>query len=349
LANHPLLVKAREAGNPVIEGEKATFIWQGRTAPLLMDDKHNWEDDPQTMQRMGPGLWSYSMHLAKDAYIEYGFLDPKKGECIADPLNRNRIGNGINSTNHYFYMPRGEPSPIARPEPGVPRGTLTRIQVETKDYVVGTKRAVVLYQPPIKKPVPLVVVFDGTDYLRHASLNIIVDNLIAQNHVAPFAMAMIKDGGQARNLEYSCSESTLEFVVDCVLPLAQENLRLIPPGRGAYGVAGASLGGLMALYSAMRLPRLFGKILCQSGAFIFSEPESVLVDLVRHFPPPKIDIWMNAGRYDWLLEGNRQMYSLLKKRNFSVKYHEYSGGHNFTSWRNEIWRGMEALFRIQNG
>jgi enterochelin esterase-like enzyme len=206
----------------------------------------------------------------------------------------------------------------------------------------------VLYQPPIKRPVPLVVVLDGSEYLRGASLNIIVDNLIAQKRVAPFAMAMIKGGGLARNQEYSCSDSTLEFILECVLPLAQENLSLIPPERGGYGVAGVSLGGLMALYTAMRLPRIFGKAICQSGAFMFSGSESVLVDLVRHIPPPRINIWMNAGKYDWLLEGNRQMYSLLKKKNFSVNFFEYPGGHNFTSWRNEIWRGMESLFRIRN-
>jgi enterochelin esterase-like enzyme len=343
---HPLLAKAREAGNPVIDKEKATFIWQGKTAPLLMDDTHNWEDDPQTMQRIGRGLWSHSIYLAKDAYIEYGFLDPKSGERVSDPLNKNRTGNGGNATNHYFYMPRGRPTPLAKRDAGAPKGTLTRIEVETRDTMVGAKRAVMLYQPPIKRPVPLVVVFDGSEYLRGASLNIIVDNLIARKRVAPFAMAMIKGGGQARNQEYSCSDSTLEFILECVFPLAQENLSLIPPERGGYGVAGASLGGLMALYAAMRLPGIFGKAICQSGAFMFPRPESVLVDLVRHAPASKIDIWMDAGKYDWLLEGNRQMFSLLKKRNYSVKYHEYSGGHNFTCWRNEIWRGLEALFRI---
>ena len=342
---HPLLTKARLMGNPIIECEKATFIWQGRTAPRLVDDLHNWEDDPQTMRRIGPGLFSYSMRLANDTYMEYGFLDPKNGDRIADPLNQKRILNGIHSSNHYFYMPRGGPSPLTQAAPGVPRGTITRFQVPTKEYLVGSKRTVILYQPAVKDPVPLMVVYDGTEYLRRAKLNIIADNLIAQKRVRPFAMALIKNGGQARNLEYSCSESTLAFVVDCIIPLAKENLRLISQGRGEYGVAGASLGGLMALYSGIRLPKLFGKVISQSGAFTFSEHESLLADLVRHLPPQKIDIWMNAGVYEWLLETNRQMYALLKEKNYKVKYCEFSGGHNYTSWRNEIWRGMEALFR----
>jgi enterochelin esterase family protein len=110
-------------------------------------------------------------------------------------------------------------------------------------------------------------------------------------------------------------------------------------------VLGASLGGLMAVYTGVRLPRIFGKVLSQSGAFIIPGHEFVVVDLVRHTPPPEIDIWMNAGRYELLLDENRRMYTLLKEKKYNVKYHEYPGGHNYTSWRNDIWRGLEALFR----
>jgi len=345
MPTHPLLAMARTSGNPVIEGENAIFIWQGKTAPRLMDDLHNWEEDPQTMQRAGMELWTYSMPLAADAYFEYAFLDPKTGERIPDPLNQNRIWNGINAYNHFFYMPGGRPTPLVQPVKGVAKGTVTRYQVPTKEYVVGASRSVYLYQPPVKAPVPLVVVYDGPDYLKRAKLNVIVDNLIAAKRVRPFAMAMVQNGGPARSLEYSCSESMLGFVFECVIALAQEHLTLTPTGSEPYGVLGASLGGLMAMYTGMRLPRVFGKVLSQSGAFILPEHEFVVVDLIRHAPRPEIDIWMNAGHYEWLLDGNRQMYALLKEKKYKVKYHEFSGGHNYTSWRDDIWRGLVALYR----
>ncbi len=206
------------------------------------------------MQRAGTEFWFYSMSLATDAYLEYAFLDAKTGERVPDPLNPNRIWNGINAFNHYFYMPRSGPSPLVQPAKGVVRGKVTRLKVPTKEYVVGANRTVYLYQPPVKAPVPLVVVYDGSDYLKRAKLNVIVDNLIAAKRVRPFAMAMIQHGGPARSLEYSCSESTLGFVFEGIIPLAQEHLNLTPPGGEAYGVLGASLGGLMAMYTGMRLP-----------------------------------------------------------------------------------------------
>ncbi len=340
-----LLAKVHLTGNPVIEGETATFIWHGKNVPHYIDDIHNWEEDPQPMQRLNPGFWCLPIRLAKDAYLEYGFLNPKTGARVPDPLNQKRVWNGINSFNHYFYMPGGGPSPLAQPINGVPRGMVRKFQIPTRETISGNKRSVTFYQPAAAKPVPLVVVYDGPDYLKQIRLNVIVDNLVAAKRVRPFAMAMIQNGGKARSLEYNCSESTLGFINECVIPLAQEQLRLTPAVKGKWGVAGASLGGLMAMYTGVRCPQVFGKVLSQSGTFSTIEHESILSDLILCAPRPEIEIWMNTGLYESLLENNRQMNALLRKKDFHVKYHEYPGGHNYTSWRDDIWRGLEELFQ----
>ncbi len=345
MPTHPMLAMARTSGNPVIGNETVTFLWQGRTAPHLVDDLHNWDEDPQTMQRVGTELWAYSMPLAADAYLEYGFVDPKTGERLPDPLNQNSKWNGSNAYNHFFYMPQAGPSPLVKPLTGVTRGSLTHYQRPANENMSGGKRSVHLYQPAVKTPVPLLVVFDGGDYLKQGRLNVIADNLIGSKRVRPFAMALVNNGGAARTLEYSCSEATVDFLFETVIPLAQEHLILTPPGGEPYGVLGASLGGLMALYTGMRLPKVFGKVLSQSGAFIVYEHESVVLDLIRYTPPPDIQVWMDAGRYEFLLHGNRQVYAILKEKQYRVRYHEFSGGHNYTAWRNDIWRGLEALFR----
>jgi enterochelin esterase-like enzyme len=344
MPTHPLLAMARTSGNPVIQGELATFIWHGPTAPRLVDDLHNWDDSPQKMLSAGSNLWSFSVPLPLDAYLEYGFIDPKTGGRIPDPLNSRRVWNGTNAYNHYFYMPNGKPSTLVQPAPGVARGTVTKHSVSGGDYIAGAKRTVYLYRPPVEFPVPLLFVYDGSDYLHRARLNFIVDNLIAGKRIRPFAMAMVNNGGAARTVEYSCSESTLGLLMECVLPLAKEHLDLEPVKDGGYGIMGASLGGSMALFTALRLPRVFRKVLTQSGAFIAPDYQFVVVDLVRWVPPPALDIWMDAGRLEWLLEGNRQMYALLEEKRYQVKYREFSGGHNYTAWRNDVWHGLESLY-----
>jgi enterochelin esterase family protein len=153
---------------------------------------------------------------------------------------------------------------------------------------------------------------------------------------------------QARFIEYNCSEATLGALLTHVLPLAQEHLDLIVVKNtpGAYGMLGASMGGLMALYSAMRLPQIFGSVISQSGAFNPRGYDSVLSELVRLCEPKPIRVWMDTGVYDfrYLISANRQMRDLLVERGYDVTYKEYNAGHNFPAWRDEIWRGLEHLY-----
>jgi enterochelin esterase-like enzyme len=339
-----LHAKIKKSGNPIIENEVATFIWEGKNPPRVIDDTHNWDDSPQKMLNAGRNLWYFPIPLPTDAYLEYAFLDPKTGERIPDPLNPRRVWNGINAFNHYFYMPQGMSSPLVHGKKGIAHGAVTKYSIPTREYVTGRMRTVYLYHPPVKEPVPLLIVLDGSEYLHRGKLNTITDNLIAGKRIRPIAMALIKNGGPSRTVEYSCGESTTGFLMECVLPLAREHLTLEPEEHGNYGILGASLGGSMALFTSLRLPGVFRKVLSQSGAFMAPDYQAVVVDLVRYAPRPDIKIWMDVGRLEWLLKGNQEMYALLEKKNYHVKYREFPGGHNYTSWRNDIGFGLEAMY-----
>ena len=265
---------------------------------------------------------------------------------MPDPLNPLSCPNGFGDNNHYFYMPGAAPSPLTRRPRRVPKCTLTRYQLATDELLVGRQRSVYLYQPPTDEPCPLVVVFDGQDYVRRGKLIQIVDNLIHQQRIRPIALALIYHGGNARTQEYACNDATLGFLDSAVLPLARKELNLkdVSEVPGGYGVLGASMGGLMALYAGLRMPDIFGKVLSQSGAFRLFGYQMVVVDLVRYFPVQPLNIWMDTGRYEFLLQANRDMHSLLVDRDYQVSYREYPGGHNYTCWRDDIWRGLAYLF-----
>ena len=53
---------------------------------------------------------------------------------------------------------------------------------------------------------------------------------------------------------------------------------------------------------------------------------------------------MDVGRYEWLLDCNRQMAELLVEKGYAVTYREYNAGHNYPAWQNDVWRGLESLF-----
>ena len=176
-----------------------------------------------------------------------------------------------------------------------------------------------------------------------------MDNLIAKNRIRPVALALVTHGGDARAIEYLCSEATLGFLYDRVLSLATQELNLIDlQGKlGGFGIMGASMGGLMALYTSLRMPDIFGHSLSQSGVFSFEDHDFIVMDMVRYLPVPPVKIWMDVGKFEYLLASNRVMHQLMVDRGYQIHYREYQGEHNYTSWRNDLWRGLEFLF-LQN-
>jgi enterochelin esterase family protein len=365
-----LLARAQATGHPLIKGNKVTFLWQGTSAPHLIDDLHDWEENPQKLRRVSSDLWAVSFDLARDAYFEYAFFDPQTKSRLRDPLNPRRIWNGLGNYNHFFYMPEGSPSPWAIRQRNISRGQLTSHTVDTWIMKFSGKRAVKLYHPPTKERVPLLIVYDGSDYLRRGRLPLIVDNLIAAKRIRPIAMAFLPNGGPRRGLEYACSDATLAWIDHDVLPLASRELNLVDIKKqpGAFGVLGASFGGLMSVYTGLRLPEIFGRVLSQSPVFETEGRDFVAVDLIRHAtvvrdgipqPPNPAEyhhlhlrqvqvsaprIYMDVGAFDFLLEDDRRMVPLLREHGFDLTYHEYIGAHNYTSWRDHVHLGLEKMF-----
>lgn len=355
MSGEEFLTRAQQEGTPLVEGDTATFVWQGAEPPVLRGDFNGWatENTPawepadagrRKGRKAAERVWVARLPLAADAYMEYG-LGPDKAR-VPDSFNRRKLPNGMGEFNHWFYMPQGGPTPLAQRRPGVPTGVVTRHDAPTYMFVAGKQRRVDLYRPPVDGPAPLMVVYDGSDFKRRASLPTMVDNLIAEGRIAPIALAMVANGGGSRMAEYGCSDTALLFVHQIVLPLAQKHLDLVDPAQqpGAYGVMGASMGGLMSVYTALRLPQVFGRVLSQSGAFHLREHVTMAVELAQVLPPPPVHIWMDVGRYEWLLDSNRRMHALLRERGYDVTYREFSAGHNYPAWRDDLWRGLEALF-----
>lgn len=357
--------RALESGNPVVQGNRVTFIWEGEAAPQLISDLTGWEDKPKPFRRVSATpstslrtglqpasspsaktLWSCSLTVPRDAYVEYAFYDSATEEKFLDPWNEHTVNNGLGSRNNFFYMPETMPSPFSMRRAEVHASTLTRHRVSTDLLQDDGERDVYLYKSPVSEAVPLLVVYDGYEYLNRAKLTTIVDNLIADGRIRPIALAFLQNGKSRRNVEYLCSDATLTWLEREILPLAHEHLRLLDTEEypGAYGVLGASAGGLMSMYTCLRMPEIFGKVLCQSGVFSLNERDFTVVDLVRYGHARNIKIWMDVGTLEELLDDNRRMVALLREKKYDVTYREFSASHNFTAWRNDIWHGLEEMF-----
>ncbi len=345
-----LRARVKAEGNPLIDGDTVTFVWDGKKAPYLHLETNNFR--PVELENVATKLWVHTIKLPSDAYIEYNFAKKKNKpkSIVVDPYNSKTTDTGVGHDNHYFSMPDRIHTPLIKKRKGIDKGTVTKHALDLGIIGAGISRDVWLYAPVATEPVPLLVVLDGKDYYERGKIVQIVDNLIADGKIEPIALAMIDNAGAYRMAEYNQNESIPMMLDWSLLPLAKKHLNLIDTkdAHGAYGILGASMGGLMALYIGLRMPDIFGKVISQAGAFFtYQDGREALIHLmVDLLPPAPIKIWQDCGIYDWLHPVNVDMLERLQRKDYDVTYVEHSGGHNYTSWRDLLPSALETMFGV---
>jgi enterochelin esterase family protein len=348
-----LLERAQQQGAPLIDGDRVTFVWEGESAPGLIGDFNQWGSSPTGityLERVVQNVWAVTLTLPPDAYMEYIFTsDPDDDDArLLDPLNPLQVSNGIGKVNNYFLMPECHDPNLDQFISGLPQGRVTRHAISSESLVLGMRRDVWLYHPPTKEPVPLLVVLDGRDYMRLADITQMVANMIGLNLIRPIALALIDNAKQGRFVEYNASEAAVMMINTFVIPLAYAHLKLIDTDHqpGVWGILGASMGGTQALYTALRQPQIFGKVIGQSGAYNLqiNGIDSIVMKLVKDASRKDLKLWLDCGIYDTLLDQNRALHTLLTARGYDVTYREYNAGHNYSAWSMSLPEALKTLF-----
>jgi enterochelin esterase-like enzyme len=108
-------------------------------------------------------------------------------------------------------------------------------------------------------------------------------------------------------------------------------------------IAGSSRGALIASYSGLCHPEIFGNVISLSGSYWWSpgEVSGELVEdsgwLVKQFaesPASRLNVYMDVGTWEGSaqLMTNRVLYSVLKGKGCHVVYVEFPGGHAPFNW-----------------
>ena len=107
-----------------------------------------------------------------------------------------------------------------------------------------------------------------------------------------------------------------KFLVDELMPVVKENFAVLED-RENTGVGGASMGGMISHYIALKYPELFSKCMVFSPAYSFIEWDTMVEDFKSY------DYKRIEGIRFYILSGGNEVERNLKTLDSSVKCYEH--------------------------
>lgn len=349
------LVHANEF--PLQDGSSATFVFMGAADEVrLRHWVYGLENSTDLVRAENTDLWHLTLEFPPESRVEYKLevVRGGHGEWMEDPLNPRRAldpfgANSVLTTEGYQ-----EPAWIYH-DPASREGRLKSMTVSSRAF--GDQRALQVYEPArlrIGKPLSLVVVHDGSDYLRFTGMKTILDNLIHRQEIESAVYAFIDSPDRLR--EYADAEAHADFLTHELWPALAERYDLIDQPHGRC-LMGASFGGVASFSAAERHPGFWGKLLLQSGSFAFTDIGSrnrrgplfdrvvAFVNRYRDHPTAVSQrVFMSCGVYESLIYENRSLAPMLTSTGMQVRLVEARDGHNWHNWRDRLREGLSWLF-----
>lgn len=241
--------------------------------------------------------------------------------------------------------------------PTVAKGKVDALEVTDNQY--GRKRKVWIYLPagynvPSASAYPLIISFDGQDYINDIPAPTILDNLIAAKKIAPTVQVFV-DNSEDRLGDLANHQKFADFLANDLVTWVRKNYHVTTRADETI-VCGYSAGGLGASYVAYRYPSLFGKVLSQSGAYWRGNEGSAGPEWLtaQYESSPKLGIkfyivvggaeTMKNASGKSMIETNRHLRDVLLAKGYEVGYLEApGGGHMPESWRTQLADGLIFL------
>lgn len=342
---------------PLVEGKNATLVWRGEADEVRLRHFIFGLETSQPLTRIeGTKVWYLDIEIPPRSRVEYK-LEVRRGEhneWIRDPLNphlaRDPFGaNSVLQGEGYAIPEWTRPDPKSRP------GSLEPLAMRSR--VFGDMRSGHLYLPARfrrTRQYPLLVIHDGSDYLKYSGMKVVLDNLIERLEIPPLIAVFVDSPDRLR--EYANDERHARFLTEELAPRLAKRLPLIDTPRGRC-LMGASFGGVAALSTAVRYPGFWGRLLLQSGSFAFTDighqnhrgplfnPVVKFMNAFREEPTAISErVFVSCGVYESLIYENRSLVPLLDETGMQVRFVEARDGHNWENWRDRTREGLSWLY-----
>jgi enterochelin esterase-like enzyme len=342
---------------PLVEGPSVTFVYRGEADAVYLRHWVYGLTSSQSLTRVpDTDLWHIIIELPENSRVEYKYELVRSGhrELVQDPLNPHRAHDpfGSNSVCHSrgYHVPEW-----TRRDAEAREGALEGFAMESR--FLGRVAHVTLYRPARfrrTRRYPLLVVHDGSDFLRYSGMKVVLDNLIHRLEIPDMLVAFSDSSDRLR--EYANHEGHGRYLVEELVPKLSQ---LLPVSEkpAERALMGASFGAVGALATAWRHPGFFGRLLLLSGSFAFTDigrnhargpifdPVVEFVNTYRSDPTAVSErLFVGCGIYEPLIYENRSLVPLLQSTGMELRYVEARDGHNWENWRDRLREGLSYLF-----
>jgi enterochelin esterase family protein len=319
---------------PYIENDSvAHFIYTGAAVSAAMaGDATHWSPDREFTLIDGTSFRYFTKNYEADARLDYKFVIDGK-DWISDPRNPNLCKGGF-GTNSELRMGKNVKPPETDYYQDMPHGTIKDTIFHSR--ILDNTRIIKIYLPPDypagASGYPLILFHDGPDYLNLASVNNILDYLIAHKMIIPVIAVFVP--GVNRDAEYAGKKIDLftDFISTELMPFIDRGYKTSrdPSMRATIG---ASNGGNIALYLGLKKPGLFGKIAAQSSNVI-----PAIDSILMYGPKLKLELYTDIGTYDIaeLIPLVHHFTSLLQSGGYPFTFREIHEGHSWGNWKEHL-------------
>ncbi len=320
---------------PFAGGDSVAFLYRGKADSVSFPGDHNgWDPSLASAQRLGRSdIWWREESLPGDARIDYKIVVDDR--WLLDPANA-RLQRGGFGDNSELAMPGYVPSPHVVRRAGVPAGTLTPANFDSK--ALGYPVDFQVYTPfgyEELSDLPVMYVTDGHEYADDAmgSMVIVMDNLITEGLIRPMMAVFIDprvNGENRRHEQYVLNSRFVEFVARELVPAIDASFNT-SPDRQDRGILGTSLGGLNSAWFACRAPEVFRCIAIQSPAFHVGDGR--IIDRFRESPRLDIDIFLTWGTFNDFGPATERFTAVLDDKGYDYRHLVVNEGHSWGNWR----------------
>ena len=332
-------------GSPIWDGSTAIILQRGNVKGLSVSGSFdNWpEDQGRVFSTIGNSDLSFvRIPLDRGGRYQYKLLRIREGEktWTMDRANRWIVWDGFDQGTIGNFN-----NEILGPGHRLDRSLLYRFEIEARDIYI--------YLPPeyfsgrnIEK---ILYLNDGNEYLTRAGVQTIIDDTIASARVSPMLGVFIgleSQNDRIAEYTYGSGQNGDAYVDALALDWAPriEQYFGVNINASERGIAGASLGGLISFYAAIKHNHVFQKIAAQSGSFWYGEGD--MISRIETGSEMAGRFYLDSGSPADNSESTRQMVSALQARGYDYHHIEEEGGeHEWAYWAGRFDDMLEHLFQ----